>query len=211
MQDNLPWTRAVRRIIEKPAMSVGKALPQHVELPVEIMGHLLLADKRTASNLHTLQAFGVTHVLNVAGRSGKVADVDYAAASIASLQLNAEDEEGYEIIALHLQAAMAFIEEARRASGGRCLIHCVAGINRSGTLATAALMLHERVNVLDAVHRVKASRRIVLENHSFQAQLVELARREGLLGVRPAAEDDGQALQSRAARKPAADALSRLG
>ena len=210
----LPWVIAVRRIIETRDV-------RPVDLPVEIMQHLLLGDKRSARQLlkpncpsdHVMiEAFGVTHILNVAGRSGLIEPTECAASSgIKTLQLSADDEEGYPIIARHLHAAKEFINDAK-ATGGRCLIHCVAGINRSGCLATAALMLDERLEVLDAVRRVKGARRMVLENWSFQEQLVELARKEGLLGKRPdVGVSVGLHLPTRAPRKPAADALRRLG
>ena len=37
------------------------------------------------------------------------------------------------MLAKHFEAASAFIRAAA-AAGGRCLVHCVAGINRSGLL-----------------------------------------------------------------------------
>ena len=40
----------------------------------------------------------------------------------------------------------------------RCLVHCAAGINRSGFVAGAALLLHTRLPVLEAVARLRAAR-----------------------------------------------------
>ena len=62
-QQNAVWIAAVRKVVN--AVST-----QPRDLPVEILPHLLLGDKRSASCLSTLQAFGVTHILNVAGRYG---------------------------------------------------------------------------------------------------------------------------------------------
>ena len=65
------------------------------------------------------------------------------------------------------------------------MCHCSAGINRSGFVAVALLLLHERRGVLDAVRHVKLARGNCLLNASFQVQLLELAREKGLLGARP--------------------------
>ena len=71
------------------------------------------------------------------------------------------------------------------------------GINRSGALAIAELMTHERISVVDAVREVKLARGVVLQNQSFQCQLVQMARREGLLGDRPEAEPAAEAKKTK--------------
>ena len=49
----------------------------------------------------------------------------------------------------HLMGAFEFIEQARR-GGGKCLVHCVKGVNRSGFIAVAFSTLHRRVSFSDA-------------------------------------------------------------
>lgn len=204
--NDAPWVNAVRQIVEDEATYPSTAA---VDLPVEIMPHLLLGDKASAAKVDVLKAKGVTHVLNAAGRAGR--DVAtyraYREAGIETESIDeAEDEEGYPLVYTHQPFASEFINKAK-AAGGVCLIHCIAGINRSGTLAAAELMLHERLPVLEAVRRVKQARRVVMSNHSFQAQLVALARTRGLLGDRPDASDK---LTNRPARKPAQQALKKV-
>ena len=125
------------------------------------------------------------------------------------LQINADDEEDYPILPRHFSEASAFIRCARD-GGGRCLIHCQAGINRSGCLAVAALMSTQQVPLLEAVHRVKEKRGVLLTNTGFQAQLVAFARRNGLLGAPPAGVAPRLFVSRRPKRRPAAEALSRL-
>ena len=199
---NAPWIAAVRKIVD-----ADNANPKHIDLPVPILDHLLLGDKRCAGDLATLEAFGVTHVLNVAGRYGST-EAGTALGSGHYLQISADDEEGYAIIERHLAEARSFIRKARE-DGGRCLIHCQAGINRSGCLAVAELMLDQRLTVLEAVERGRLARGVILSNHSFQDQLVALARTHDLLGPCP----EGMAAADAEARKPrksAAEALRRL-
>ena len=69
------------------------------------------------------------------------------------------------------------------------LVHCVAGVNRSGLIAAAALMVNDGVDVVKAVERVKVARGTLLYNKGFQRQLVELAHEEGRLGPHPYAEE----------------------
>lgn len=85
----------------------------------------------------------------------------------------------------HLEAASDFFQQACKTREGKCMCHCSAGINRSGFVAVALLLLHERRDVLDAVRYVKQARGNCLLNASFQVQLLELAREKGLLGARP--------------------------
>ena len=202
---NLPWVRAVRKAVQ------GSVDVRPRDLPVEILPHLLLGDKKSASEPALLEAFGITHVCNAAGKAGRQADhvlASYADANIEVLDINAEDEEGYPMLPKHRARAAAFFALAK-ARGGRCLVHCVAGINRSGVLAASELMVHERLPVVEAVKRIKAIRGTVLWNESFQEQLVVLARAEGLLGAAPSAEDQAMG-PPRAPRKSAANALKGL-
>ena len=107
----------------------------------------------------------------------------------------------------HFEAASTFIRAAA-AAGGRCLVHCVAGINRSGVLVVAELMMSERLEVLTALARAKRVRRLILWNESFQLQLVSLAEEHGLLGPMP--KFSGTLGPPKAARRTAADALRAL-
>ena len=191
--EDAPWVGAIRKIVEAESADPPAALP------VQIMPHLLLGDKECASKVEALTAKGVTHVLNCAGRDGR--DVatykKYREVGIETESIDeAEDTEGYPLLYAHQLTASKFIEQAKR-SGGVCLIHCMAGINRSGALAIAELMTHERISVVDAVREVKQARGVVLQNQSFQCQLVQMARREGLLGDRPEAEPAAEAKKTK--------------
>ena len=77
-----PWIDAIR--IEIDQIDIKSR-----DLPVQIMPHLLLGDKCSANDLQTLEAFGVTHVLNVAGQHGAT---DHAATCSGSyLQISAQE------------------------------------------------------------------------------------------------------------------------
>lgn len=198
-----PWIHALQA--QAKAVKGGVA----VDLPVEILPHLLLGDKRAARDVERLKDLAVTHVLNVAGEVGANADIDYASRGIRHENLHAEDEEGYPMLAKHLQRARAFIAQARKA-GGRCLVHCVAGINRSGVLCAAEVLLGEQVPVLEAVRRCRRARGSnYLSNRTFQIELVLLAAAHGLLGPRPRGFPDEPPEPIKLRPRPM-DALDRL-
>jgi len=80
----------------------------------------------------------------------------------------------------HFDVAFDIIEDARK-SGGRALIHCIMGVNRSGALAVAYTMLHRQCGPITAAVFVRDKRRMLLSNEDFQEQLIEFARQQSLL------------------------------
>jgi hypothetical protein len=82
------------------------------------------------------------------------------------------DMEGVNI-AEHFEKVLGFIDDAR-ATGGRVLVHCRAGISRSATFVLA-YMLHSGYapTLRDALRMVMDQRPYVLPNPSFREQLLE--------------------------------------
>ncbi len=80
-----------------------------------------------------------------------------------------------------LPAGLRVYIENARLSGGKVLIHCLLGVNRSGVLAIAYCMLHKNVGPISAAKFVKESRKEVLINEGFQKHLVVFARESGML------------------------------
>ncbi|GMI05783.1 hypothetical protein TrRE_jg10107 [Triparma retinervis] len=115
------------------------------------------------------------------------ADVDYKGSSIAMTHDPAEDEEEYPMLPLHWERFNSFIEDALKVDpNAKILVHCHAGLNRSGVLAAAHLMTNEKIPVIDAVKRLRRVRgNLALCNEGFQRQLIELAHSKELLGESP--------------------------
>jgi protein-tyrosine phosphatase len=80
----------------------------------------------------------------------------------------------------HFDAAYDVIEDART-SGGRAFVHCEIGVNRSGTLAVAYVMVHKGWDPITAAKFVKEKRKWLLSNVSFQRQLIDFACSRNLL------------------------------
>lgn len=174
---------------EVSARAIRQAIQPWRITPTNHQPSLFLSDATTARNLDRLRELGITHVVNAAaGQSCPNADVDYESASIRVMRLNAEDEEGYPMLERHLEPTQSFIAQAALENkDARILVHCRAGVNRSGLLVAAVAMLMTRTPVIRVVEQIRATRgNFFLMNESFQAQLVALARREALLGDSPA-------------------------
>jgi len=90
-----------------------------------------------------------------------------------------QDSEDYDI-KRHFPDAIAFLDDVKRARG-RSLVHCNLGVNRSGAVCAAYLMVSERRTLLDVVAYLRARRSLVLANKGFRRQLVAFARERRLL------------------------------
>ena len=60
-----------------------------------------------------------------------------------------------------------------KASGGRVLVHCQAGISRSATICLAYLINARRVSLDEAFDFVKRRRQVISPNLAFMGQLVQ--------------------------------------
>ena len=191
-ETNVPWAwvRAVRDIL-------SKAPYESEEQPVELLPWLYLCDWRCVSAFDPIQGSGriletgITHVLTTCRMPGveKLRN-RLASAGIEYMAVMGRDEERYDMIGQHWEECYSFIRSVRDKEDKKIIVHCLAGQNRSGLLAAAAMMVLERRHLLDVVRHIKAKRGVVLTNLSFQKQLCLLAQNEGLLGDKPKGYSD---------------------
>uniref|UniRef100_A0A7S1TFV9 protein-tyrosine-phosphatase n=1 Tax=Compsopogon caeruleus TaxID=31354 RepID=A0A7S1TFV9_9RHOD len=97
------------------------------------------------------------------------------------MQIDARDSREYNILEQHFDEVRAFIEAGTKESD-RTMVHCVAGINRSGVLTTAYCLLHGNQSLLDTLRAVSSRRRCILSNLGFRLQLIRFAKKHGRLG-----------------------------
>eukprot|EP00545_Synedropsis_sp_CCMP1620_P007852 CAMPEP_0119007602 /NCGR_PEP_ID=MMETSP1176-20130426/3121_1 /TAXON_ID=265551 /ORGANISM="Synedropsis recta cf, Strain CCMP1620" /LENGTH=228 /DNA_ID=CAMNT_0006959783 /DNA_START=944 /DNA_END=1630 /DNA_ORIENTATION=+ len=217
-QEDVPWAwmKRIQDLTNDPSVQAANAAHtiRVVSLPVEILPWLLLSDEKNARNITKLKALGVTHVLSVNGTTAYEEErirESLESAGIVHRRIAGEDREGYDMLGEHWDDCRAFIENSReRNEAAKVLVHCVAGINRSGLIACAAHMSFEQETLLNAVEHCMRRRGAVLWNHSFQKQLCLLAAEEGLLGTKPAGYNDDPILEVGTARPPAHEALAKL-
>lgn len=149
--------------------------------PAQVTSSVYLGAFRHAENGQELARMGVTHVLNCArGCCGNHDDSFYAPLNIMVQSMEASDSPGFQMLNTNFDVAYDFLEHCRQ-SGGRVLIHCYQGVNRSAVICLAYLMVSRRWSMMRAVRRVRAQRPFILSNTGFQEQLIEFAYVNGLL------------------------------
>ena len=163
--------RKIRNAVRKPSYGSNRSATR-------ILPHLYIGNYDNAENIDALDTLRITHVLNMAAYS-RFGSPYGPGINIQYKQFFADDCEGYDILQ-HFTAAKHFVDDAR-ASRGKCLVHCAMGINRSGAICAAYLMVHDDIGAIEACERIKALRGSFLCNTSFQRQLVKFARRTGLI------------------------------
>mmetsp|Transcript_9129 Transcript_9129/g.9777 ORF Transcript_9129/g.9777 Transcript_9129/m.9777 type:complete len:245 (+) Transcript_9129:167-901(+) len=188
--EDRPYILALRRGYKEEIEEMSKGDP------VEITPHLYIGDSDCVleKNKDKLRKRNITAVLNMAGNPGTPADPTKLAGewkqkiqdgSFLYKAIAADDTKTYPLLENHWTEAKQFLDQALNENRA-CLVHCVAGQNRSGLIVCAYYMLSQRRNVLETVEYVRSRRGTeVLKNPGFQRQLVQLAKAENLLGPKP--------------------------
>ena len=169
----LPYVAKLGKILE-----VNPAWPKLTK----VLNHLYIGSENDATNIRKLHDKGITHVVNCA-ESYVQTGLEYYARNgdkIQYLGFPAEDDVNYDIMQ-HFDDVYSFVEDARK-SGGKALVHCIMGVNRSGAMTVAYTMVHKDLGPLKAAKFVKDRRRgMLLTNAGFQAQLIKFASDRGYL------------------------------
>ena len=170
---------------------------QQSNLPVPITDNVYLGNAISVKDVALLESLGVTAVLNMAGKQAQLCKSTikaYETRGIRYKRINAEDDENYNLLQNDWDEAFEFIKASTRDGSGKCVVNCVAGINRSGLIVAAYYMMTTQSNVLETVKHVRKQRgNFALCNESFQQQLVSMARMNNLLGVEPG--EDGSIVE----------------
>lgn len=199
------WVKAVNDILANPPF-------KEPDLPVPLLPWLYLSDEyNSVRQIDKLLDLGITHVLTANAMPRAELDkirLRLQNVGISHHAVGAHDENGYDILGLHWEECKKVFEDARDHPDGKLVVHCVAGMNRSGVLAAAAMLtIGDRDNndntlttstiedskkptLLDVIKALKRKRGMVMTNLSFQKQLCELAGREGRLGEKPLGYND---------------------
>lgn len=188
-----PWIRAIAHKPRVEDMPTG--------IPVEIIpGKLYIGDAQCVREDYKayLKQQKISAVLNMAAVERTPADPKYLAkewkkderrGSFLYKAICADDAPTYPLLENHWQDAKQFLDKAF-AENRPCLVHCVAGQNRSGLIVCAYYMVYTQTTLVETVALVRLHRGTeVLKNDGFKRQLVQLARQEGYLGPKPAVDE----------------------
>lgn len=140
---------------------------QPINEPTKILDFLYLGSQDNALCQESLDKLGITYVLNVSITCPKadfIKDANF-------LRIPINDGHSAKIIS-YFDVAFKFIEKCRK-SNNKVLIHCLAGISRSPTLAIAYLMKYMNMKSDDALKFVKERRLTISPNFNFLGQLYD--------------------------------------
>lgn len=143
--------------------------------PLECLPGLFLGNRK---NREIASKLGITYVLNLAAKS---ASMDYES-GMTVLSIPAEDRRGFRILERYLEKCHRFIKEGLR-DGGKVLVHCDAGINRSAVIVAAYMLLEGSRTFSNILSFLKDHRGVVLTNTCFVVELVSLAKSLDLLDL----------------------------
>ena len=149
----------------------------------KVLDHLYLGTFDDAINKEMLKRKGITHIVNTIEYSYDYTQTGahFYGDGFEYFGFTSKDEDNYPIMK-HYDDTHKFIEHAR-ASGGKCLVHCMAGVNRSGVLVTAYVMNYKKTNPITAVKDVLNARGILLTNPGFIESLVTWAADKDMLYI----------------------------
>ena len=175
---------------------INEAPPENIpEPPVAMLPWLYLAPLHCVRNNaeRLRREFGITHVLSTNRMPPQVMESLYwelRSNEIDHHYIPADDQLSYDMMA-HWDECKKFLEECRdyqvegcdeNPQTGKALVHCAAGMNRSGTIVAAAMMHFGNMDLLNVARELKAKRGYALSNSSFVRQLVTFAANEEHLG-----------------------------
>lgn len=129
----------------------------------EVIENLWVGDFQAATSIELLNMAGVKYVVSC--MRGKVRVHE----TMQRHQIPLDDTEEQDVLA-YLPATIAFIQKSL-SSGDGVLIHCMAGMSRSATIAAAYLMYSEGLDPNGALELIREVRPSIQPNPSFLHQL----------------------------------------
>lgn len=133
-------------------------------------GGVYVGSKQAADNITELNKKGIKAVLCVAANI----TINYNAKNIEFHKIiPAEDLESFDL-GKYFNEGISFIEESRQKTN--VLIHCFAGVSRSGAMLVAYLMKTQKKNMNEALELAKKKRSVIFPNNGFRIQLEKFER-----------------------------------
>ncbi|KAF7656111.1 hypothetical protein LDENG_00046320 [Lucifuga dentata] len=139
--------------------------------PTRILPHLYLGCQRDVLNKDLMQQNDIAYVLNASNTCPKP---DFIPESYF-LRVPVNDSFCEKILPW-LDKSVEFIEKAK-ASNARVLVHCLAGISRSATIAIAYIMKRMDMSLDEAYRFVKEKRPTISPNFNFLGQLLDFEKK----------------------------------
>ncbi|XP_002734522.2 uncharacterized protein LOC100366454 [Saccoglossus kowalevskii] len=147
--------------LSQPCMSINNVGP------TKILAFLYLGSQKDVLNQEVMHTSGIEYVLNI---SKTCPQPDFLPdAHFCRIPVN---DNYTEKIIPYMDQAMEFIEKVQ-SSNGKVIVHCLAGVSRSATVAIAYVMRYLHMSSDDAYRYVKDKRPTISPNFNFLGQLLE--------------------------------------
>ncbi|XP_064490198.1 dual specificity protein phosphatase 16-like [Ornithodoros turicata] len=148
--------------------------------PTRILPFLYLGSQKDAQDRNLLRDYNIVYELNVSTSCPKpdfIQDAHF-------MRIPVDDNYSEKLVPFFTDA-FHFLDKVRlQSSGGCALVHCLAGVSRSPTVAIAYVMKHLRMTSDEAYRFVKSKRPAISPNFNFLGQLLDYEkqlRRERIL------------------------------
>ncbi|KAK2893145.1 hypothetical protein QQF64_034890 [Cirrhinus molitorella] len=154
-----------------PSCISQPCLPVSSSGPTRILPHLYLGCQRDVLNKELMQQNDIVYVLNASNTCPKpdfIPDSHFLRVPV--------NDSFCEKILPWLDRSVEFIEKAK-ASNARVLVHCLAGISRSATIAIAYIMKRMDMSLDEAYRFVKEKRPTISPNFNFLGQLLDFEKK----------------------------------
>ncbi|XP_016110205.1 dual specificity protein phosphatase 16-like [Sinocyclocheilus grahami] len=154
-----------------PSCISQPCLPVSSSGPTRILPHLYLGCQRDVLNQELMQQNDIAYVLNASNTCPKpdfIPDSHFLRVPV--------NDSFCEKILPWLERSVEFIEKAK-ASNARVLVHCLAGISRSATIAIAYIMKRMDMSLDEAYRFVKEKRPTISPNFNFLGQLLDFEKK----------------------------------
>ncbi|XP_057691689.1 dual specificity protein phosphatase 8 isoform X2 [Corythoichthys intestinalis] len=152
--------------------------------PTRILPHLYLGSQKDVLNKDLMSQNGITYVLNASNTCPKP---DFISES-HFMRIPVNDNYCEKLLPW-LDKTNEFIDKAK-VSNCRVIVHCLAGISRSATIAIAYIMKTMGLSSDDAYRFVKDRRPSISPNFNFLGQLLEFEKGLRLLRALTSGADD---------------------
>ncbi|PIA14308.1 dual specificity phosphatase 12 [Coemansia reversa NRRL 1564] len=130
----------------------------------EVAKGLYVGSSMAETDKQKLDKCGITHILSVASRYAPSHPKDFI------YKLVSVDDLPEENLIQHFPECNEFIDSTLR-SGGRVLVHCMAGQSRSAAVSAAYLMQRDSLTAEQALATLKEKRQQIHPNAGFREQL----------------------------------------
>ncbi|XGW08264.1 hypothetical protein V3C99_010959 [Haemonchus contortus] len=171
--------------ISQPCLS---SISQNADGPTQIFPFMYLGSQQDALDEEKIKKYGITHVVNLSIACPRPKSIENDK-NFFRIPVNDSYQEK---LSQYFEEAWVFLERVRT-EGKVVLIHCLAGISRSPTLAISYVMRYKKMSSEDAYKLVKEKRPSISPNFNFMGQLLEyeqLLIKKGLLSPEASSKID---------------------